>query len=630
MKKKILLTFILFALMSTKVFAGAAPINIPARIPSTIPDSNADVYAAAFIDSFNYSDISFTNTKQGGTDIEGSGVFRKIFVTAKPNESEITTNLTASADQNDKVNAFNDIIGNDGFSAYCLNGDINVPEYNELSFYGEDTAEDELKMRIIFALYNDKSLYNVFKSVVGFDSFYNEKVTYTLTTETTASEAMTKYYSGQDVIVNVQNIKLAKGILNPELKTITAADLKGEAGATDFQVKLNLKDLALNKYSTTIDNVENYDKALWIVEHSYPTLTLDQTYEQVNSSYELALSEMLILSSRGGTYESKVEYMNTTTKDAKNEDVTNLKRMEDSIKRLKLCSNDLLGESASTEKGYIAKDLNDYMNTYFEIGDYLPNGKTEYTGADITKNICSNVLKFYEKFSSIEQYTYSTIQYAIWKVSDGYTAQDGGKLGDTLKGSTELNKLYQYLIKDRTETTNYSKLTFTNTFNLTKPESGKEIYKEETDYYMYGPYKVTGDILSIESILTSIDGTVNGASIVNKDGNAITETKLGEEFYIKCNKSDKVANLKIKLTGKNAKSFSPSTNRARVYYANNPMLQNVMSGGKIVDVTVENSFDLVFNPKTGVNNLAIIFIISIVAFTLGYIVINSRSQEINL
>ena len=37
-----------------------------------------------------------------------------------------------------------------------------------------------------------------------------------------------------------------------------------------------------------------YDKALWIIEHSYPTLNLEQTYAAADANYTKAIVELMV------------------------------------------------------------------------------------------------------------------------------------------------------------------------------------------------------------------------------------------------------------------------------------------------------------------------------------------------
>ena len=79
-----------------------------------------------------------------------------------------------------------------------------------------------------------------------------------------------------------------------------------------------------------------------------------------------------------------------------------------------------------------------------------------------------------------------------------------------------------------------------------------------------------------------------------------------------------------------AVGFDPATNRGKVYSPIFVNAQNVMVGGKIKSITVEKDFDLVYNPKTGVENIAVLLMVTLVAFSLGYLVLSYRAKPVGL
>ena len=70
-------------------------------------------------------------------------------------------------------------------------------------------------------------------------------------------------------------------------------------------------------------------------------------------------------------------------------------------------------------------------------------------------------------------------------------------------------------------------------------------------------------------------------SFLDKEGNTISELNSGEEFYVLTNKKSKIANVTIEASAPDAKIFTPTGNRGRIYYANSVITQNVITGGKI-------------------------------------------------
>lgn len=620
MKKKILMSIIAFSFLTNRLLA------MEVKAPKVVPEANAEMYVAVDTtnEAFDYSKIKFTSKERDAGELNPD-IIRRIFLDVSPNATG---------------NTLNERLSENYFTAYCLDDSLRYPEFNTLSFSLDESLANasEIKMNtyVLAALYNNKNIYNAFiKAAVN----YGATLTYTMydpsnsnTQINDAQSALNILSQGKSVTIKLEKIDYNKDLTTIESVTAqklrTIAGIEGEGTTYDFELKLS--DILFSKYSSTkLEDGLSYDKALWIIEHSYPTLNLEETYENAGTTYENVLAELTILANAYNdekSYDDAVSTMNSKITNKSNQEKTYLENVKETFETLKSCVNNTL--DGSINKVNFTGEINELINSTNQVKNKpssIPNKFAE-DGSEINTTKCKTVMDFYVNLSNIDNYTYTTVQHAIWKVTTGKT--HGVDINDKVVGSVELDKLFQYLIKDR-NVENYSKLTFSNTLNLNKP-TDKEIYKDNKDNYIYGPYSVTGDILSVDSILLSIVGDTKGASIVDKDGNEINEIGLEKNFYIKCNKSDKITNLKIKVATKNGKTFDPSTDRGRIYYANSPILQNVISGGKIIDKNIENEFELVYNPKTGVVNLAIIFMISIVAFTLGYLAINSKNQEINL
>ena len=166
--------------------------------------------------------------------------------------------------------------------------------------------------------------------------------------------------------------------------------------------------------------------------------------------------------------------------------------------------------------------------------------------------------------------------------------------------------------------------------NLNKPETGKEIFKDTNSHFVYGPYTVGYDMISIKDVTASLEGEPAGATIVDEAGNALTTLQPNQKFYIKAEKAKKVTNLKIKLKTENAITFSPSENRGRIYYSYYPLSQNVISGGKYNTIDIEKTIDVVFNPKTGDSNMALLFVITLIGFSIGYVALMMKNKTVEL
>ena len=562
MKKKILLAFL------TLFVAFVAVINVnakTAKAPSAVPDEGDTLYGL-LDDSFDFSKITFSNADGTGT-IPGKSDMKKIMLTANP----VMTGTTED-----------DVLGDSWFTVYCLDGNLKFPMFNIFDFalYDATDTDAALAYSVMFALFNEIDLHDAFLKVV--DSSFTPDVSgikYDLPDGTTSAELLSNLQSGQEITVNVTELVYDSTTnLN-----VTAADFSKDTTAVTYPFTFSKEDIMMSKYTAKALSTKNYNHALWIIEHSYPTLDIVSSLKLADADYDSLVTE-----------------------------ITGL--------------------------------------------------HTEATSEEITE--------------LLENYVYATVQYAIWKVN-GYVYNGTDTLGDTLNGSIELNKLYQYLIKDRNEYENYSSLEFGEKLNLVQPKEDKLIAEETKESYTYGPYSVTADFLSVGDINVSISNEVknkvdnntntskdqnvstpsasisnndnivamgsddvvkasqmtsasNACSIIDKSGNALTIIAPNQEFYVKCNKSANIANVTINVKSAGALTFYPTSNRGRIYYSHYAAAQNVISGGKIVTNDINLDFDLIFNPKTGVENIAILFVISLIAFSLGYLVLSYKNKPVEL
>lgn len=594
MKKKFLFTFL------TLLIVCIAVINVnakTAKAPSTVPAEGSTLYSL-LDEPFDFSKINFSNADGTGT-IPGLPEMKKIMVTANP----VMTGATEE-----------EILGDNWFTVYCLDGNLKFPMFNVFDFpsYTITNVDEALSYSVMFALFNEIEFYDSFLKVVDY-MFYPSVsgIEYDLADGTTKAELFSSLNNGEEITVNFKRLVYSEDLV------VTAADLSKDATAEYYPLTFSKEDIMMSKYSTKVLSDKNYNHALWIIEHSYPTLDLKSSLKLADADYDSLLTEITAL----------------------------------------------------------------------------------YSDTDPSETELAELL---------ENYVYATIQYAIWK-ANGYN-YNGQLLGDTLNNSIELNKLYQYLIRDRSEYDNYSSLQFSEDIKLNKPKEDKIIAEETKDSYTYGPYSVSADFLSIGDINVSITSevknkvnntttkenntsteenktdtppttmppggeppggeppagdppplpsdetsaslentandllatstgsnsvsmmtsTTNACSIVDKSGNVITTVVPGQEFYIKCNKADNIANVKIKVTSDGALTFYPASSRGRTYYSYYAAAQNVISGGKIVTKDIDLEYELIFNPKTGVENIAILFVISLIAFSLGYLVLSYKNKPVEL
>ena len=226
----------------------------------------------------------------------------------------------------------------------------------------------------------------------------------------------------------------------------------------------------------------------------------------------------------------------------------------------------------------------------------------------------------------IDGYVYSTVQYAIWHVLN--KTVDGNTIGNELVGSNELNKIYQYLIKDRSIYSTYGNKTFASKISVIKP-SGSEIAMEDAESIKYGPYKITSEMVSTGEI-TLTSNVSDTVKIVDSNNNEIDTINEDDRFYVIVYKTNRANNITITAKANNGYTFEPSSNRGRIYYSVSPLIQNVVSGGIIKPATATISLDILVNVQTGIPNIGLLFFVTLVIFTLGYFLIVKMNKKVEL
>ena len=174
--------------------------------------------------------------------------------------------------------------------------------------------------------------------------------------------------------------------------------------------------------------------------------------------------------------------------------------------------------------------------------------------------------------------------------------------------------------------------TFKNKITVNGPKE-KDKPVETSNAYVYGPYKVSYDVLAGgEMTLSVTNADTTGIRIVDavKNGNEIDTINKGESFYIEVAKKQKISSVTVSIKLNGASVFDPLTNRGRIYNPLHRLEQNVMSGGKIVNKDLETTVELVTNPETGVENVALLLMVTLVAFTLAYLILSYKQKSVSL
>ena len=499
----------------------AFSLNVNARtakIPDVIPSVN-DVLQGVTDEEYDFSSIEFATLPEGEY-IPGSAYMEKIMLYEEKGDG------LGSGEYSGYLNAF---------TAYCLNHNKIYPDFYIINDY---TGVSLFKNYATSAVLEDPAFKSLFDNIEKFEIMDS-----TTGISDPSQTDLDNFIAGQTVTAHV--MRIAFQWENGDKAYITAEDLIEAKGGTYnegdlYDVTFSIKSYLANSFVTkSMPDNTYFNRALWIIEHSYPTLTIEESLNAAGANYQTLLVELA----------------------------------------------SIFPEATSTELAKIA-----------------------------------------------ENYIYGTVQYAIWKAEDTFVSTIDGsayKLGNSLRGSTQLNLLYKYLIKDRKVYVTYGSEDFKNSLDVNKPKN--ELYKETKSAYMYGPYTVKSSLLSIGDANVSIaNKDKTGISIVNKNGDEISSVTNEEEFYIKVTKASKVASVNLTISTSNGIKFDPESNRGRIYEPKAVLYQNVASGGIAVAATVSNEIELVYNPKTGVEDVGLILLIALGAFVIGYLALSFKSKPLEI
>ena len=116
-----------------------------------------------------------------------------------------------------------------------------------------------------------------------------------------------------------------------------------------------------------------------------------------------------------------------------------------------------------------------------------------------------------------------------------------------------------------------------------------------------------------------------GIKIKNASGTEINTIAPNTEFYVEVSKNAQLGSIQLEASVE-ANVYVPDQNRGRIYYPVYSLAQNLMSGGQIGKDIVTKDFTVIVNAKTGVENVAVLLIVTLVAFSLGYLVLSYKGK----
>ncbi len=627
MKKKLLISTIVLFMFSVCLIRVNAAISTPlfhvensvsAQAPKTVPADNSTLHAT-ITDEFDFSKIKFLPAT-GSTNITGRSDLRKLIIGRT--SSDVTAHPITG--NNSAKDGLGTLFG-DWFTAYCLDKDKKYPEYGLFNDYGPESYpqgvtvvsnnyvfdetyindDNHQERQVLFQVALIKAFILMdtrFSSLLtkGYANGYTDVVIYyngvgstsdpssagikgtgvnIVPTGTNNLNDFYKYFMGdtttaatagveyialfnsdtRDVIVFVANDDVKDAITAPDAVFEGLAATKfdyilGTATAADKDyVELNtrLGDLAFPKYkaSNNTAGIENYERILWIVENTYPTVDVDQA---------LTLAGV------------KVEDFDANVK---------------------------------TLYGTAVPDTTEGKKTYRE-----------------------NVV-------------YGLVQYAIWKSAGAKF--NNVKLGNDIADADTykaISAFYKYLIGSTIPTGYSGNDTYSKGIDIAYPQKNKELFKETTNAYIYGPFSASYNAVveGEENISLALkNNEKNLIQIVDGTFKPITSVKKDDAFYISVDKKVEIKTkleIEANLNLNHVLTFSPIGDRGRVYNSINTLGQNAISGGKVTDGNIEGTLKMTIqgNPNTGVQNIALLLMVTLVAFTLGYLVLSYKQKPLTL
>ena len=573
MKKKILLsvlTLFIFTLFMVNVNADDelpdSALNISnaveAKSPTTVPKAGTNMLGTV-TNIFDFSKIKFTTTT--GTE-NGKSNLRKIIIgSLNASAGKATEETTDEAKLNKALTNW--------FTAYCLDGTKRYPENGMYS----------VKMYV-----QGYALYETYKHYI-----LNENG---IPTGVNPNYDAEKAATGRTLMV--KSIVKAAAINDPNF-----AQYYDRSGYNNFEnIEFTINDNELTVGEMTFENVE--EKVLWNMKYGN---ALSYSFPVTITKIKISNTDTLANEEISMNYNLTVKPIDVIFDKYIVNDSTNKVGAAEYTKALWII-----------EHTYPSLSLSDALSLVYADYDTLKGQIAEIYGLTDEKEITV----------ATENAVYGTIQYAIWTVAK--TTHDG-VIYTGVQNSTELNKLFEYLVQDREIPSDYATgMSFTNKLTVNTPDEGKELYSKTNDIYTYGPFSATYNSLAGTNITATIttEGT-DGGKIVDKDGNEITEVEPGQQFFVQLPKNAKLGNVSISL-GATITKFVPDGLRGRIYQPIFTLGQNVMSGGSIETSDINTSFDIVINAKTGVEDVAVLLIVTLVAFSLGYLVLSYKTKPVEL
>lgn len=646
MKKKFLKVTLAFTLLFTFVVVNAAGPRVqttPAKAMGRQLEPDEQIYAVLDTEEFEEFGkfVSFSNPN-GNDKVQAYESSQKILITQSPNWATALAGLTPDSNGKILTAPASTLAGDNWFTAYCLDGNAKYPQFTIYNMNAQ--TNKSLLLNLMGKMYNmDAATKGALEAVLAEEMNSTVEAVRQKLPELNASKIrMADYQIGATTLMAVLGNKNLKDAFNKA----KGHDMDG----INYIIKYNFLDPKTG--GVLLANDMTFDLSHFELANSTNAPANDNAAAQAAIASKALLGGLGQLNALYGTGTVKVLVKELTIVGV-NAQGSEANYVPTTVSADELRGKDSAGANVdgyytATYSGkdilfdkYDSKDAGNYKHALWIIEHSYPSMTLDAFYAETGVNgttLASELTGLYsgETFNEtevanlVDNFVYTTVQYAIWYANNSSPV---GKIGDTLylgslNENNELNKIYKYLTKSRDEYTTYGEVNY-NVDKVVIDETNKDKVTEKGDSYFYGPFKASYNVIAPQQITYTIESNNKSAvSIVDKDGNALEKLNNGQEFYVKCTKAGKVTNVKLTFNA-SGKSYKKSQ-KGSVLYANFVLNQNVITGLGYEDVNGTGTSELVFNPKTGVPNIAIVFVITLIAFSLGYLALSYNNKPVEL
>ena len=207
------------------------------------------------------------------------------------------------------------------------------------------------------------------------------------------------------------------------------------------------------------------------------------------------------------------------------------------------------------------------------------------------------------------QAVFGTVQMAIWyHEGEALKGNPGKYMGPQMtKGPEDLIKLYNYLCMERGEYNNYSQHTFGRSVKINRLYGNNPGVRETTEAdscgkgYLFGPYKVTSDLIQVGNLSVAIKGEGAGkckfvSTTIGANGNVtamsdIPNVALNQDFYVFAGGDVQSFKLQLEAKTPNGRAM-PENGRGRMLESdNNSAVQSVGLGCVIETIPARDELE---------------------------------------